>query len=168
MEFCFVYRGTDDPIAGLEPFTITLYDMDDSGSGYNEDIFVLTDSLMKYSFREPNNTQVGLEVIQDDCSICDIASTADGDYYHFFSTEQGTGKDNPSNTEDLDLPLSENENAEVQRQRTFSMTFKGEPCFNIEMSCLWPGYVNQVDFYTVPTFDTFTGERRRARRWPLR
>merc|ERR1719502_2045860 len=105
--------------------------MDSAQSGYQEAVYANMSYIKDYSLLSGEETSL--------VAIEDL-----GEELLFHSTTPGTGADNPSSPSEL--YNENNTNAEIMRQRAFTLHFTSQSCFHIRFGVLVPGFEDTVDW----------------------
>jgi hypothetical protein len=152
IEGCFVDHDTSEEVL-VDFFNLTLVDLDDTITGYNEEIQILESEIDGYELfttSDGSASEVQVTVTDVEYTDPDTGATGTSSALRFRSSERGIGKDNPQNLDALttDNPAKGEAIQIVQQARSFKLIYSSKSCFQIKIAVVWPGYHDKVDFAT--------------------
>jgi hypothetical protein len=139
-KFCFTDHATGEEVS-LDNYTFTFVDLDNTITGYEEELQFLESDIDGYEL-----------YVANDGSASEVQITsvelAGSTYLRFRSSVYGIGKDNPYSLTALtdESPAQGAAIQAVQQRRSFKLFFSQKSCFQVRIAVVWPGYHNKVDF----------------------
>ena len=133
----------------LDHFNFTFVDLDNTITGYEEQIEFVEGVLDGYELYEANDGSASEVQI----STVDTTQGAGSTIIRFRSSAWGIGNDNPQDLDALttDNPFAGLEVQAVQQRRSVKLLFSQRACFTMRIAVVWPGYDNKVDFIAANT-----------------